>query len=71
MGSLVLTTNFDTCIENSKGVGLRFENRNGCSYVAADGGAGVFHLHGVAVQTEELSYTLGATLENVKEGVTL
>lgn len=67
--SIVLTTNFDTCIENSGGTEKRLEYRHGCSFVAAEDGTGVYHLHGVAARTEELHYTLGATLENIKDGI--
>ncbi len=67
--SIVLTTNFDTCIENSGGTEKWLEYRHGCSFVTATDGTGVYHLHGVAAQTEDLRYTLGATLENIKDGI--
>lgn len=68
-GSLVLTVNFDTCIENVWGQVLYTTYRNQYPYVSTENGKGVYHLHGVAMKGETVEYDMGATLESVKNGV--
>ncbi|MDD3140552.1 MAG: SIR2 family protein [Lachnospiraceae bacterium] len=69
-GSLILTLNFDTGIE-SAGEIEKFALRNQYNYPAFinEEGVTVYHLHGVAVENEQLEFSLGASIENVKKGL--
>lgn len=70
-GAMMVTTNFDTCIEKALGLKdseLRVTDQDGIKAVKYAGGRYVYHVHGVATD-EHIETNLGATLTNVSKSM--
>lgn len=71
-GSLVVTSNFDTCIEKALGVDKALLNApvlvDGVKAIDCGNGQHVYHFHGVATD-RDIEKNLGATINNVSKGL--
>lgn len=73
LGNLMLTANFDCCIENAYGELSSFRRKYEMQSISlTDGKIKIFHFHGMANIDQDpyyqAEYSLGATLETIKNG---
>lgn len=64
-GSIVLTSNYDLCIERMYDSPYTFEVKNGVSVVCQQGINPVYHFHGIPENVTDL----GATIKRIKSGL--
>lgn len=72
-GAMMVTTNFDICIEKALGLKedeIEITDADGVPAVEYAAGQYIYHLHGIATD-ENIDENLGATLTNVSKSVSL